>query len=103
MPGDWRVLARRSDALLGRGLVDVGEAHLLHCVEVIEVAPVFLEAVCRRQRRRVVAEVVLAELAGGVAEITQEPWQSPGCRVANRTGCRAAAAGPCRYAPDTCR
>ena len=70
--GDRRVLARRSDALLGRGLVDVGEAHLLHGVEVIEVAPVFLEAVCRRQRRRVVAQVVLAELAGGVAEIEQE-------------------------------
>ena len=38
----------------------------------IEVAPVLLEAVRRRQRRGVVAEVVLAELAGGVAEIKQE-------------------------------
>ena len=44
----------------------------------IEVAPVFLEAVCRRQRRRVVAQVVLAELAGGVAEITQEPCKRRG-------------------------
>ena len=70
--GDRRVLARRRDALHGRGLVDVGEAHLLHRVEVVEVAPVFLEAVRRRQRRGVVAQVVLAELAGVVAEIEQE-------------------------------
>jgi integrase len=69
---DRRVLARRSDALHERGLVDVGEAHLLHGVEVIEIAPVFLEAVRRRQRRGVIAQVVLAELAGGVAEIEQE-------------------------------
>ena len=53
-------------------LVDVGEAHPLHRVEVIEVAPEFLEAVRRRQRIGVVAEVVLAELAGVVAEIEQE-------------------------------
>ena len=70
--GDRRVLARRSDRLLGRGLVDVGEAHPLHRVEVIEVAPEFLEAVRGRQRLGVVAEVVLAELAGVVAEIAQE-------------------------------
>ena len=70
--GDRRVLARRSDALHGRARVDVGEAHLLHRVEVVEVAPVFLEAVRRRQGRGVVAQVVLAELAGGVAEIEQE-------------------------------
>ena len=38
----------------------------------IEVAPVFLEAVRRRQCVGVVAEVVLAEFAGGVAEIEQE-------------------------------
>ena len=53
-------------------LVDVGEAHLLHRVEVIEIAPVFLEAVRGRQRRGVVAEMVLAELAGVVAEVEQE-------------------------------
>ena len=70
--GDRRVLARRRDALLGRGLVDVGEAHLLHGVQVVEIAPELLEAVRRRQRLGVVAEVVLAELAGGVAEIKQE-------------------------------
>ena len=38
----------------------------------IEVAPIFLEAVRRRQRRGVVAQMVLAELAGVVAEIEQE-------------------------------
>jgi hypothetical protein len=41
-------------------------------IEVVEIAPIFLEAMCRRQRRSVVAKVVLAELAGGVAEIMQE-------------------------------
>ena len=70
--GDRRVLAWRRDRLLGRGLVDVGEAHALHRVEVIEVAPEFLEAVRGRQRVGVVAEMVLAELAGVVAEIEQE-------------------------------
>ena len=60
------------DALLGRALVDVGEAHLLHRVQVVEIAPVLLEAVRGRQRLGVVAQVVLAELAGGVAEIEQE-------------------------------
>ena len=36
-------LARRREPLLGRGLVDVGEAHPLHRIEVIEVAPEFLK------------------------------------------------------------
>ena len=48
-PGNRGVPARRRDGLLGRGLVDVGEAHPLHGVEVIEVAPVLLEAVRGRQ------------------------------------------------------
>ena len=69
---DRRVLARRRDGLFGRGLVDVGEAHALHRVEVIEVAPEFLEAMRGRQGVGVIAEMVLAELAGGVAEIMQE-------------------------------
>ena len=69
---DRRVHARRGDGLLGRGLVDVGEAHALHRIEVIQVAPEFLEAVRGRQRVGVVAEMVLAELAGVVAEIEQE-------------------------------
>ena len=73
--GDWRVLAGRSHGLLGRRLVDVGEAHPLHRVEVIEIAPEFVEAVRGRQSIRVVTEVVLAELAGVVAEIAQEPCE----------------------------
>ena len=73
--GDGRVLARRCDGLLRRRLVDVGEAHPLHRVEVIEIAPEFVEAVRGRQSIRVVAEVVLAELAGVVAEIAQEPCE----------------------------
>ena len=70
--GDRRVLARRRDALHRGRLIDVGEAHPLHRVEVIQVAPELLEAVRGRQRLGVVAQVVLAELAGGVAEVEQE-------------------------------
>ena len=55
-----------------RGLVDVREAHLLHGIQVVEVAPVLLEAVCRREAGGVVAEVVFPELAGGVAQVMQE-------------------------------
>src|SRR5262249_7715580 len=58
--------------LFGRTRVDVGEAHLLHGVEVIEVSPVFLKAVRGWQRFRVIAKVILAELAGSVAEVAQE-------------------------------
>ena len=70
--GDRRVPARRRNRLLGRGLVDVREAHALHRIEVIQIAPEFLEAVRGRQRVGVIAEMVLAELAGVVAEIEQE-------------------------------
>ena len=56
-------LHRRHDGLLGRAAVDVREADLLHRVEVVEVAPELLEAVRGRQRIRMIAEVVLAELA----------------------------------------
>ena len=71
-PGIGVFLHGGATRLLGRRLVDVGEAHALHRVEVIEIAPEFLEAVRGRQRVGVVAEVVLAELAGVVAEIEQE-------------------------------
>ena len=64
-----------------RGLVDVGEAHPLHRIEVIEIAPELLEAVRRRQRVGVVAEMVLAELAGRVAEIDAGTWRAPACRA----------------------
>jgi hypothetical protein len=66
-----RVLARRSDRLLGRSLIDVGEAHPLHGIEVVQVAPIFLEPVCRGERLGVVSEMVFAELACRVTEIEQ--------------------------------
>src|SRR6516225_11086699 len=69
---DRRVLAWWNDGLLGRALVDVGEAYPLHRVEVIQVAPEFLKAVRGRQGVRVVPKVVLAEFAGVVTELTQE-------------------------------
>ena len=50
-----RVLAGWRDRLLGRRFVDVREAHLLHGVEVVQVTPVLLEAMRRRQRGGVVA------------------------------------------------
>jgi hypothetical protein len=84
-------------------LVEVGEAHSLHGIEVIEIAPVLLEPVRRRQRCGVVAQVVLAELSCVVAEIEQELSERRGCRVADRRGCRAVAAGSYRCAADTCR
>ena len=61
--------------MLRRGLVDIGEAHPLHGIEVIEIAPELVEAVRCRQCVGVVAEMVLAELAGVVAEIAQEPGE----------------------------
>jgi len=54
-----------------------GKAHRLHRVEVIEVAPVFLEAVRRRQSLGIIAQMVLAELAGVVAE---EPIKKHFCK-----------------------
>ena len=69
---DRSVLARRSDSLVGRSPVDVGEAHSLHRIQVIQVAPEFLEAMRRRQRLRVISQVVLAELAGVIAEVVQK-------------------------------
>ncbi len=101
--GDRRVSARRRDRLLGWGLVDVGEAHPLHRIEVIQIAPVFLEAVRGRQRVGVIAEMVLAELAGVVAEIEQEPGEATASRSAGRMGCREFPARSCRREPAACR
>ena len=100
---DGCVLARRRNALHGRGAVDVGEAHLLHRVQVVEIAPILLEAVRRRQCRGMVTQVVLAELASGVARGRARTLRAPGCRVADRTGCPAAGAESCPCAADTCR
>jgi hypothetical protein len=41
----------------------------LHGIQVVEVTPEFLEAVRGRQRIGMVAEMVLAELAGSVANV----------------------------------
>ena len=101
--GDRGVLARRGDGLQGRGLVDVREAHTLHRVEVIQVAPELVEPVRRRQRVGVIAQVVLAELAGVVAEIAQEPGERRRAGLAGRTGCPEAAAGSCPCAAGACR
>ena len=71
-PGHRRVLARRRDTLHGRRTIDIGEARLLHGIQMVQVAPVLFEAVRRRQGVRVVTQVVLAELPGVVAEVTQK-------------------------------
>ena len=44
----------------------------MHGIEVIKIAPIFLEPVRGRQGLGVVSEMVLAELACGVAKIVQE-------------------------------
>src|SRR5208337_3441218 len=86
--GDRLLHARRRDGLLGRALVDVWEAHLLHGIQVVEVAKVFLEAVRRRQGRWMVAQMVLAKLAGGVAEVQEElgDARSPGLQIGRAAG-----------------
>ncbi len=72
MPGIGVFLQGGATVCWVGSLVNVREAHALHRIEVIQVAPVFLEAMRGRQRVGVVAEMVLAELAGVVAEIKQE-------------------------------
>ena len=66
----------------------VGQLRLLLGVEVVEVAEELVEAVGRRQVLVLVAEVVLAELAGGVAAAPSAAGRSsdpPGaCRPASR-------------------
>ena len=61
--------AARSELLLERRILGiVGQLRLLLGVEVIEIAEELVEAVHGRQVLVPIAEVVLAELAGGVAE-----------------------------------
>src|SRR5204862_7181334 len=69
---DLRVFAGRNHRLFGWALIDVGETHPLHSVEVIQVAPEFLEAMRGRQRVSVIAQVGLAEFAGIVTEVAQK-------------------------------
>ena len=58
----------------------VGVGRVLHRVEVIEVAEELVEAVHRRQELVQVAEVVLAELAGGVAHALERGGDGHGFR-----------------------
>jgi hypothetical protein len=55
-----------------RALRVVGVLRLLLGVQVVEVAEELVEAVVRRQELVLVAEVVLAELSGGIAERLQD-------------------------------
>jgi hypothetical protein len=100
--GYRRIAAWWRDALHERRLIEVRKTHPLHRIEVIEVAPIFLEPVRRRQRRGVVAQMVLAELTRVVAEINQELGEGGSTRL-SKTGYPAAAAGSCRSAADTCQ
>ena len=92
----------RGDGLHHRGLVDVGETNPLHRIEMIEKVPELVEAVRGWQGFGVVTQVVLAELAGVVAEIDQEPGKRRSTGR-DKMGCPAVAAGSCRCAADTCR
>ena len=64
--------ARAELGEVGRVLRIVRQFRLFLGVEVIEVAEELVEAVHRRQRLVAVADVVLAELAGGVAEVLEQ-------------------------------
>ena len=57
----------RGPTVFSKLLRIVGMRRVFHRVEVIEVAEEFVEAVHGRQELVLVAEMVLAELAGGVA------------------------------------
>ena len=71
---DDRITPRGPNCSLNAGsLRVVGVLRLLLGVEVVEVAEELLEAVVGRQHLVAVAEVVLAELAGDVAERAQQP------------------------------
>ena len=102
-PGIGVLRADRGDGLVGRGLVDVGETHALHGIEMIEITPEFVETMGCRQRVGVVAEVVFTELAGVVAEVAQEPCQCRRAGLEDRTGCQGVAEGSCRCAAGACR
>ena len=70
---DDRITPRGPNCSLNAGLLRVvGVLRLLLGVEVVEVAEELVEAVVGRQHLVAVAEVVLAELAGGVAERAQQ-------------------------------
>ena len=65
----------------------VGMRRVFHRIEVIQIAEEFVEAVDGRQELVLVAEVVLAELAGGVAHRFQ--YRRDGHRLGRQAGRRA--------------
>ena len=80
-----------------------GGADPLHRIQVIEITPEFLEAVRGGQSVGVVAEVVLAELAGIVTEVEQELGERGSAGPQVGSGCPAVAAGSFRCAKDACQ
>ncbi len=89
--------------LLEWSLVEVREAHTLHGIEVVEVTPVFEETVRRRERLRVIAKMVLTELAGVVAEVEQDLGERRGAGLQVRGAAWKLGRNHPRCAADTCR
>ena len=86
--------AARAEALLERRVLRiVGILRLFLGVEVIEVAEELVEAVHGRQELVLVAEVVLAELAGGVAERLEQLGDGRVLRLQADVGARHADLG----------
>ena len=74
----------------------VGVRRVFHRVEVIEVAEELVEAVDGRQELVEVAEVVLAELAGGVAQVFERRGDGAGLRRQADLGARPGRPSSCR-------
>src|SRR5215472_10139129 len=102
-PGTGVFLHGGTNALRLRVLVDIGKAHRLHRIEVMQIAPVFLEPVGCRQRLGMIAQMILAELAGGIAPNHARIRLTSECQIATTTGCLAVAEESCRSARDTYR
>ena len=100
--GHVRVVARmehaaRAELLAELGVLGiVGILRLLLGVEVVEVAEELVEAVHRRQELVAVAEMVLAELAGGVAQRLEQLGDG---RVLRSAGRRSAPGRPTLVRP----
>ena len=101
--GDRRILAGRRDALHRRRLVDVGEAHLLHGVEVIEIAPDTPGSHAPSAGRRCDRQDGSCRTRRCCSRDRAGTSRAPVCRAQIATGCPAAAAGSCRCGADTCR
>ena len=102
-PGIGVLLQGGATACSVGDLVDVGEAHPLHGVEVIEIAPKFLEPVCRRQRHRCGRRDGSCRIRRWCSRDRAGTWRASAFRSADRTGCREFPAGPCRRAAAACR